>query len=246
MKTVSSGIYCIKCGASGKVYIGQALNIGARWSHHKSLLCADRHKNPHLQLAWNLYGPDAFSFHVLELCSPDKLSDRELSWIAKLNSGDRKCGYNLRSGGRQGGAHSEETKLKIAAATRGRKNKSPSPETRAKLSAALLGRKNGPRSPETKAKLSAIQKGRKRGPRSPETKAKISASQKGRVGRKHSPESRAKISKSLREQWASGTRKFSKINTPHFGPTPERPAPAVPAPELVPCRSSSACSPSRT
>lgn len=196
--SLPSGIYCIACLPSRKLYVGQSLNIRRRWRGHTCRLTSGRHNNPHLQAAWNLYGAGAFAFTILEPCPPAALDHRESFWVASLRTLDREFGYNLRLGGRQGGALSAETRAKISAATKGRKNASPSAETRAKLSAALKGRKNGPRSPETKAKLSRLHRGRVFGPRSAETKLKISMAQKGRAGRAQSAEVRAKISAALK------------------------------------------------
>ena len=61
---MTAGIYLITNVASGRVYIGRALDIVRRWRAHRSDLKAGRHKNKHLQRAWSAYGPEAFEFSV--------------------------------------------------------------------------------------------------------------------------------------------------------------------------------------
>ena len=71
-----SGIYRILCAPSGKAYIGSSKNIVARWAAHRSKLRLNKHGNPHLQYAWNMYGAEAFIFEIVEELEPDNLLDR--------------------------------------------------------------------------------------------------------------------------------------------------------------------------
>jgi group I intron endonuclease len=185
-------------GLNGRFYIGSAANPDRRWTVHKYLLAKDKHQNHHLQNAWNLYGPDAFSFFVVEdVPSKDSLLKREQDWLDATQAVDR--GYNILrvAGSTIGLKHSDETRAKMSAYRH-------SDETKAKIGEARKGKVH---SPETKAHFSATRKGRKlteehrrnmaealRGRTlSPETKAKISAANKGQVV---TPETRAKLSAS--------------------------------------------------
>jgi len=83
------GIYAIVHVASGRRYVGSAVNIKRRVTRHVGLLTAASHVNPHLQGAWNLYGADGFSFTTLELCAVDELIQREQHHI------DARADFNL-------------------------------------------------------------------------------------------------------------------------------------------------------
>lgn len=61
-----SGIYAIICRVNGKKYYGSSYNCRNRKSHHWSDLRHNRHKNIHLQRAWNKYGAAAFDFVVVQ------------------------------------------------------------------------------------------------------------------------------------------------------------------------------------
>lgn len=93
------GIYKITNTKNNKVYIGQSINIAQRWSQHRQHLNHNTHNNDHLQRAWNRYGSDVFVFEVLELCSKEKLNEKEIYYINKYNSTNFSIGYNEKSGG---------------------------------------------------------------------------------------------------------------------------------------------------
>lgn len=122
MSTTKSGIYKITNKINGKMYIGSAVNISNRFSTHQYSLSNNKHKNSHLQSAWNLYGSEAFLFEILELVEKDQLIEREQYYIDLFNSSHREIGYN---------------KAKLAGSTVGIK---ASVETRLKQSAARVGK----------------------------------------------------------------------------------------------------------
>lgn len=63
MKT--SGIYQITCTANSRKYIGSSLSIERRFTDHKTRLKYNKHRNSHLQNAWNKYGKDSFIFEIV-------------------------------------------------------------------------------------------------------------------------------------------------------------------------------------
>ncbi len=81
MQTIC-GIYGIRHIESGRVYVGQSIDVNRRFTEHKSELRNDKHYNLYLQRAWNKYGELAFSFIVLEECNELSLPIRENYWIS--------------------------------------------------------------------------------------------------------------------------------------------------------------------
>lgn len=108
------GIYCIENLVNHKKYIGQSVDIEARWRYHKSELRRDIHGNDYLQKAWNKYGENNFQFYILEYCAIDVMDDREIYYIALYNATNRDYGYNLESGGNINKTLSDFTKCKIS------------------------------------------------------------------------------------------------------------------------------------
>lgn len=114
-KNNMSGIYCINNIENNKKYIGQSKNINDRWRRHVGELNNGNHYNDYLQKSWNKHGEDKFEFHVLEYCDETELDVREVYYIELYNTTNRDLGYNLKSGGQNGGSvYSEETRKKMS------------------------------------------------------------------------------------------------------------------------------------
>ena len=96
------GIYCIENKVNGKRYIGQSIDIYARWWKHKKSLTNKLYSgdNRHLTSAWHKYGEDAFEFSIIERCSEDELDDAETFWVEYYDSTNSEKGYNKTSGGK--------------------------------------------------------------------------------------------------------------------------------------------------
>ena len=135
---------------NGKVYVGQTIHgdkPNKRWSN------GNKYKNnPYFWSAIQKYGWDNFEHEVIasrltkkEACNFEKLL------ISKLNTYNRKFGYNLTLGGE--GSHgrfpTEETKRKISEALKGRKL---SIETKEKIGMASAGRNIGRKHTEEELK----------------------------------------------------------------------------------------------
>ncbi len=78
------GIYCITNKLNNKQYIGQSVNIFARWHQHISMtrrVAFDKNARLHLYFAMRKYGLDNFKFEIMELCDKSELNDRERDLI---------------------------------------------------------------------------------------------------------------------------------------------------------------------
>lgn len=198
------GIYKIT-SPTKKVYIGQSKNIEQRFKSYRGTKCRYQHG---LRNSFEKYGVDRHKFEIIEECLPDELDLKEIYYIDLFQTFNSKYGLNLRHGGKNG-KYSNESRIKISAASKGRKqsaetiekrNKSRewyrhSEETKLKISKSHEGIGKGRKaSDETKAKMSLIHTGKKR---SEESRKKMSQAQKGRkgcVGFKHSEETKKRMS----------------------------------------------------
>lgn len=88
-----SGIYALFCNKTNKYYIGKSINMQKRKSQHFQALNRNCHNNKQLQLDYNKYGEDSFSFLELTTCPEDMLNHMENYWIKKYDSISN--GYNI-------------------------------------------------------------------------------------------------------------------------------------------------------
>lgn len=68
---MSAGVYIIRHLVSDKLYVGSSQSVHRRLGAHKGHLRRGTHHSPYLQNAWNKYGPDAFEFKQVVICSLD-------------------------------------------------------------------------------------------------------------------------------------------------------------------------------
>jgi hypothetical protein len=100
--TPQMGIFAVRNRASGKLLLGASLNLPGILNRTRFQLQLGSHKITALQRDWTTYGPDSFSFEVLDELAPvedkshdyrDDLSTLESLWLDKLRPyGD--AGYN--------------------------------------------------------------------------------------------------------------------------------------------------------
>jgi len=174
------GIYKIT-SPSGRVYIGQSVDIERRWLKYKSVNCKYQRK---LYNSFNKYGVENHIFEIIEECEVMNLNTRERYWQEYYNvlNGGLNCFYTQTN--EKPKIISEETKHKISESHKGKKF---SEESRRKMSEANKGKRY---SEEYKRKLSEIRRGKKL---SEEHKKKLSESHKGK---KLSEETKRKMSAS--------------------------------------------------
>jgi group I intron endonuclease len=157
------GIYKIT-SPSGKIYIGQSVDIKTRFRKYKYLNCK---RQTYLYNSFQKYKVENHIFEIIEECTLEQLNEREIYWGTYYNVLN-KNGLNLRLGDANGKC-SEETKQKIG---KGNKNKIMSEEARNNISKALKGRKNTWSTSEKHGEK--ISKGLKEYYQNPENKEKIS------------------------------------------------------------------------
>lgn len=201
------GIYKIT-SPSGRVYIGQSIDIERRFRHYKRMICKEQIKIHNSLLK---YGVDAHIFEVLELCDTEQLNNRERHYQDLYDSVANGLNLLYVKSEHFNGGHSDESKKKISDSLTGRKlseehkykiglnnsRRGMSDETKEKHRLGRLGKKASPetiqkqilkrlgskRSEETKKKISEALKGIQREPISEETRLKMSESQKKRFAK---------------------------------------------------------------
>lgn len=93
--TGQCGIYKITNVLSGKVYVGQSVDIAERWKQHIKRGCkcdAGTLSGAGLYEAMWEDGVWNFSFQILELCEKSELNSHEKMWISHFQSNE--IGYN--------------------------------------------------------------------------------------------------------------------------------------------------------
>lgn len=79
--SVTCGIYKITNIENEMTYIGQAVNIADRWKQHiKRGIGAEAPINNKLYPAMKEFGPENFTFEIVEVCPRAKLNEREDYW----------------------------------------------------------------------------------------------------------------------------------------------------------------------
>jgi group I intron endonuclease len=132
------GIYRIT-SPTGKVYIGQSVNIDIRKRAYINGHCVDQ---PSIYRSIQKYGWDNHIYEIIENCSLDQLNERELYWkqyeLDKVKGDWSKVLFcKLHDNG--GGNLSDITKQKISNATKGKPKPSFTVEHKNKISNAKKG-----------------------------------------------------------------------------------------------------------
>lgn len=117
---MNCGVYRIIHTDTGRCYVGSSVTLRARLKHHRVMLRAGKHGNPHLQHAWNKYGEEKFQFNVELHCAPDMVLFYEQLLIDGL-----KPEFNVlpTAGSMLGHRHSEKVRKTMGRAQRGWRKK---------------------------------------------------------------------------------------------------------------------------
>lgn len=186
------GIYKIT-SPSGKIYIGQSIDILSRWESHRRTMSNGK---TYLVNSFKKYGFDNHTFEIILQCDREELDKLEKFYIDVYNTFNTKHGLNLQSGG---GKYytSEKTKIKKSKSAKesgvGKWNlgKKRTDEFKQKMSNRLSGSQVGEKNicygrPISESRRAALIKNIKNNPNY------------GMKGKKFSEESKRKISESLK------------------------------------------------
>lgn len=92
-KPKEAGIFQVKNAANGRVLLGSSKNLHGPLNKHRFLLSTGSHWNKKMQVDWDRFGPDAFTFEVLEVLKQkddpsynleDELALLEEIWIERV------------------------------------------------------------------------------------------------------------------------------------------------------------------
>lgn len=137
MKNKSFVIY-LHTSPSGKSYVGQTCNYEKRCRDHQLTTGCTRFSS-----AVKKYGWENFKHEILEKeLSHDEANQKEIFWIAKLNT-LHPNGYNLDTGGGGRGIPTQETRKRMSAASKGHERNIGvvlSEQARKNMSLAAMGK----------------------------------------------------------------------------------------------------------
>ena len=160
---MNSGVYVIENTATGKVYVGSAVDFSRRQRQHFGDLRRGAHRSQRLQHSFNKHGEPAFKWWVAEECDPSRLIEREQWWLDMFEPWDDAKGYNISptAASSLGIKRRAETIEKVRIGCTGKKypnRKRPPPITEAHR-ASLRGRPVHKHSAGTRARMSAAKRG---------------------------------------------------------------------------------------
>lgn len=190
------GIYKIT-SPSGKIYIGQSINIEKRLDGYKN---SGSKSQIRLHHSFKKYGIKNHQFEIIEECAIDLLNERERYWQDFYDAiGNNGLNCRLQGCNDKSGRLSKETILNISKGRYGIVSRFKNPELRLeKIKIALTGKKL---SESHRMSLSRAQTGLKRSPEA------IMKSAKSRTGLKFGEDFR----KTMREVQTGGKNSYAKI-----------------------------------
>ena len=184
---MASGIYTITCTVTNKVYVGSAVDFGARRRVHLHGLRNGKHHSTKLQRAFSKYGESTFEFTLIRECQKADLIAEEQRMIDSLKPW---FNSNPIAGSRLGSRATAATRERLRISHLGYKPSIESlakhklamqayaadPAVRDRLATAALGRKQ---SPEEIKKRSDAVRGMKRNEDSKETMRRSQRTRRG-------------------------------------------------------------------
>jgi hypothetical protein len=91
-KTIA-GIYAVRCGLSGQIWVGQAPNLDTVQNRLWFTLRSGNNPHGSLQSAWTAHGAESFAFEPLE-----RLQDEELSYVREAALKERLAYWRAKLG----------------------------------------------------------------------------------------------------------------------------------------------------
>jgi hypothetical protein len=93
-RKATSGVYAVRCGPSGEVWVGQTRDLEKVWNRIMFTLRGGASPHRTLQAAWNANGVGALAFEVLERLEEEALdfarqsalNERTAHWRARLKA----------------------------------------------------------------------------------------------------------------------------------------------------------------
>ena len=93
-RKVVSGIFTVRCSATGRCWVGQAPDLATIWNRISFTLRYGTHPNRDLQLAWTAWNGEGFVFEEVERLDDEAVAlgrDRLLKarlghWVAQLDA----------------------------------------------------------------------------------------------------------------------------------------------------------------
>lgn len=138
------GLYKLVNKVTGQCYVGQSQRVKKRIKEHFRLLRWNKHTNPHLQNAYNKYGPDAFYGAIeIECFDLEELDCLETAFLQGKAWFEEPTVYNIADFAKapmRGKSHSEEVRQRIRFGRRASTFDYRSPEYRETLSKAKMAR----------------------------------------------------------------------------------------------------------
>jgi hypothetical protein len=88
------GVFVVRCTASGEVWVGSSLNLGATRNGSWAALRLGSHHSRSLQNEWNVHGEPAFQYEILEqldddvsaMAVKDLLKEKKGQWVARFGA----------------------------------------------------------------------------------------------------------------------------------------------------------------
>jgi hypothetical protein len=68
-----AGVYAIRCAAADAQWVGAAPDLSTIWTRRSFSLRQGIEANQALQAAWNVHGPESFTFKILEEIDLERL-----------------------------------------------------------------------------------------------------------------------------------------------------------------------------
>lgn len=139
-------IYKVTNIINGKVYIGQTCNtLDYRRSQHER--DCKYHRNSYFHEALLKYGFDNFVWEIIDSSDTQEgIDELEKMYIKEYKTTDKKYGYNLKLGGREGGMYNDDCRKRLGEST---KKKWQNPKMAAKM---LEGLRKGTETVKERAK----------------------------------------------------------------------------------------------